>query len=63
MALFFKCPVSRDSVTVSQQAQYQDSETEAAKWKSATLILIFIIIYTCAFLTVTCQNVFLEKVK
>ena len=29
-------PVSHESVTVSQHAQYQDSESKAAKWNSAT---------------------------
>ena len=59
MALFHSSvPVSHDSVTVSQRAQYQDPETEATKWNSA---VINFIIYTCAFPAVTCQNVFLEK--
>lgn len=30
------CPSSHDSVTVSQNAQYQDPETEVTKWNSAT---------------------------
>ncbi len=48
-------PVSYDSVTVSQHAQYQDPGTEAAEWNSA---IINLIIYTCASPTGTCQNVF-----
>ncbi len=51
-------PVSHDNGTASQHAQYQDPETEAAKWNSA---IIHFIIYTCAFLTVTCQNVSYKK--
>ena len=59
MALFCSSvPVSHDSVTVSQHTQYQDPETEAAKWNSA---IVSFIIYTCAFPTVTCHNVFCEK--
>ncbi len=50
--------VSHASVTVSQHAQHQDPETEAAKWNSA---VIHFIIYTCDFPTVSCQNVFLDK--
>ena len=58
MALFFSSvPLSRDSVTVSCHAQYQDPENEAAKWNSA---VINYIIYICAFSTVTCQNAFVE---
>ncbi len=45
-------------MTVSQHAQYQDIDAEAAKWNSA---IIHFIIYTCAFPTVTCQNVFCDK--
>ncbi len=30
-------PVSPDSVTASQHKQYQDSETEEAKWNSAII--------------------------
>lgn len=33
----------------------QDPETEAAKWK---LACVYFISYTCAFLTVTCKNVY-----
>ncbi len=45
MALFYPgVPVNHDSVTVSQHAQYQDPDTEAAKWNSA---IINLIIYTC----------------
>ncbi len=59
MALFCSSvPVRHDSVTVSQHEQYQDPETEAAKWNS---VIINFIIHTCAFLTVTCQNIFCEK--
>ncbi len=44
---------------VWQWAQYQDPETEAAKWNSA---IIHFIIYTCAY-TVTHENVYpVEKV-
>ena len=56
MALFFSN--KPDSVTVSQHAQYQGPENEAAKWNSA---IIHLITYTCAFPTVTCQNVFCEN--
>lgn len=56
MALFFKW---QDSVTVSQLAQYQDLETDAAKWD---LAIINCIIYTWAFAAVMCQNVFCEAV-
>ncbi len=38
--------------------QYQDPETEAAKWNSA---IIHFIIYTCAFPTATHKNIFCEK--
>ncbi len=54
--LYSSVPVSRGSVTVSQHGQYQNPETEAAKWNSA-----IIDIYTCDFPAVTCQNVFHEK--
>ncbi len=55
MAPFYSSvPVSHDSVTVSQHAQYQDPETEAAKWNSA---IINYIMCACAFPTETCQNV------
>ncbi len=37
---------------MSQRVQYQDLETEAAKWNSA---IIHFIIYTFAFPTMTCQ--------
>ncbi len=47
-------PVSHDSVTVSKHVQYQNPETEAAKWNAA---IIHFIIYTCAFPTVTCPHV------
>ncbi len=54
MALFYRSvPVGHDSVTVSRHAQYQDSETEAAKWDSA---ITHFITRTCAFPTVTCLN-------
>ncbi len=54
MAVFYlSVPVSQDSVTVSQHEQYQDPETEAAKWNSA---IIHFIIYTCAFPTVTVKK-------
>ncbi len=43
------------TATASQHAQHQDLEAEVAKWNSA---IIHLIIYTCAFPTVTCQNVF-----
>ncbi len=40
MALFYSSVlVSHDSVTVSQHAQYQDPETEAAKWNSVFIKL------------------------
>ncbi len=56
MAQFYSnVPVNRDSVTVSQHTQYQDPETETAKWNSA---VIHFIIYTCAFPTVMCQKYF-----
>lgn len=42
-------PVSYDSVTVSQHAQYKDPETEEAIFNK--------LIYTCDFPTVTCQHV------
>lgn len=59
MALFFSSePLSLDIGRVSQNAQYQHPETEATKWKSAT---IHFIIYTFAFPTPTCQNVLNEK--
>lgn len=41
--------------TVSQHAQCQEPETEAAKWNSA---IVDFITYTCVFPTVTCQNSF-----
>lgn len=48
IALFYSsAPVSNDSVTVIQHAQYQDTEVEAAKWNSA---IVQFIIY-CAFLS------------
>ena len=47
-------------MTVSQHAQYQDPETESDTWDSA---IIHFIIYTCAFPSVNCQNVFWEKKK
>lgn len=38
MALFYSnVPVSHDSVSMSQHAQYQDSETEAAEWNVALI--------------------------
>lgn len=49
MAPFCVCPIS--SVTVSQRAQDQDPETEAAKQNSA--IIDFII---CALNTLTCHT-------
>ncbi len=45
--------ISHYSVTVNQYEQYQDAETEAAKWNSA---IFKFIIYTCAFPTVKCQT-------
>ncbi len=51
-------PVSHASMTVSEHEQYQDPETEAAKWNSA---MFRFVIYTCGF-TVTCQNIFCENV-
>ncbi len=60
MALFYSSvPASHDSVTVSQHAQHQDPETEAAEGISA---IINLIIYICAFPAVTCQKVLCEKV-
>lgn len=47
------------SVKVSQHAQYQNPEIEAANGYSA---VINFIIHTCAFPAVTGQNVFCEKV-
>lgn len=44
------------SVPVSQNAQHQDPETEAARSHST---VIYFIIYT--FPTVTCQSIFSEK--
>ncbi len=55
---FSSVPVGRDSVTVSQHAQYQHPETEAAAWHSDVMHFI---IHTCDFSPVTCQNVFCEK--
>lgn len=52
-------PGSHDSVTVSQHEQYPDPETQAAKSNSA--IIHFIIIHTCAFLLMTCQDVACEE--
>ncbi len=41
MAPFYSSvPVSGDSVTVSQHAQYLDPQTDAAKWNSAVINLI-----------------------
>lgn len=37
-------------MTLNQHAQYEDPETKAAKWN---LVIINIIIYTCAFPIVT----------
>lgn len=51
-------PVSHDSMTVSQHERYQDPEIGAAKWNSA---IVNCVIYTFAFPTVTCQNVFCEE--
>ncbi len=34
-------PVSHDSVTATPHAQYQDAETEPAKWNSAIIHFIF----------------------
>ena len=49
MALFYLIvPLSHESVTVSRQGQYQERETELAKWSSA---IIHFVIYTCAFPT------------
>lgn len=50
--------MSLDTVTVSQQQQRQDPETEGAKWN---LAIINFITNTCAFSPVTCQNVLCEK--
>ena len=49
--VYSSVPVSHDRVTVSLHAEYQVSETEAAKWN---LAIINFIIYTCVFPTVTC---------
>lgn len=46
--------MSQQVMTVSQHAQHQDPETEAAKWNSA---IVHFITYTCDFPAVTCQNV------
>ncbi len=41
MAPFYSnATVNHDSVTVSQHAQYQDHETDAAKWNSAIIHFI-----------------------
>lgn len=56
--LYLSVPVSPDGVTVSRHEQYQQPESEAATWNSAISNLI---IYTCAFPTETCQNVFCGK--
>ncbi len=53
-------PVSHGDTTVSQNEQYQDLGTKAAKWDSA---IINFIIYTRAFPTVTCQNIFVTSQK
>lgn len=59
MALSYSSiPISHDGVTASQHAQCQYSETKAVTWNSA---ITNSIIYTCAFTTVTCENVFSEK--
>lgn len=42
--------INDDCVTASKLSQYQDPETQAAKWNSA---IINCIVYTCP--TVTCQ--------
>lgn len=61
IALFYSsAPVSNDSVTVIQHAQYQDTEVEAAKWNSA---IVNCLNYTCAFPTATCQTCSLKKSK
>ncbi len=49
-------PVSRDSVTVSQHAQYKDSETEAAKWNSAICQTC-----TCYFQPICLSTVYLQQ--
>lgn len=55
----FNCPGKPwQCATVSQLAQNQDSETEATKWNA---LVFHFITYTCAFPTVTCQNVLSEK--
>lgn len=46
------------SVPVNQDAQYQDQETDSAKWDSAILDVITNI---SAFPTVTCQHVFFVR--
>ncbi len=59
MALcYLSVTVSHVRETVSQHAQYQDPETEAAKGNVA---IINFITHTCAFPAVTGQNVFCGK--
>ncbi len=55
-SVLFSVPVSPDSVTVSQHEQYQNPETEAAKWNSA---ITHFIIYTCAFPTQSSMKMYL----
>lgn len=50
--------LEKQVMTVNQHAQYQDPKPEAANWNSD---IIHYIIYTCAFLTVACQNIVFEK--
>lgn len=50
--------MSRSSVPARQHAQHQEPEMEATKWNS---VIINSIIYTFAFPTVTCQNVFTKN--
>ncbi len=54
-SVFSKCP---SKPRVRQHAQYQNVETEAAKWNSA---IIKFIIHICSLCAATCQNVLCEK--
>ncbi len=48
MALFYSSVrVSPDSETVSQHEQHQDPETEAAKWNSAIILILFHLFFDC----------------
>lgn len=40
-AYYSSAPVSHDSVTVSEQEQNQEPDTEAANWNSTTIYLLF----------------------